>query len=202
VISNTTGDKNRLLIISVSSSSKKSGKSTVASYLVRELGADYGLKVSASGSHAEQRLIDDPAVIEKPGTDTGALVEAGAKSVLWVNSPPSELHEELERALALFPPYGLVVVEGNSALSHLSPDFAVFLMTVPFAEFKPSAAVAIEKADLVLVNLGGKLSGANPGELERLIHERSPDATVIAFSWTSGLDIALHETVRLARLHI
>lgn len=200
--SNTTADSDRLVIISVSSSSKKSGKSTVASHLVHELGADYGLKVSSGGSHAGQRLIDDPAVIKKPGTDTGALIQAGAKHVQWVSAPPSELRGELEKALSGFPTGGLLVVEGNSALLHLSPDFAVFLMTVPFEEFKPSATVALEKADLVLVNLDGKLSGADPGKLERLIRERSTDATVIAYSGGSGLDAALRETARLARLHI
>lgn len=189
-------------MISVSSSSKKSGKSTVASYLVRKLGADYGLKVSSGGSHAAQGLIDDPGVIEKPGTDTGALVQAGAKRVLWVSAPPSELREELAKALASFPAGGLLIIEGNSALSYLSPDFVVFLMTVPFEEFKPSATAALEKADLVLVNLDGKLSGDDPDELERLLHERSPDATVIAFSGAGGLDAALPETARLARLHI
>jgi molybdopterin-guanine dinucleotide biosynthesis protein len=202
VTDSTAADSDRLKVISVSSSSKKSGKSTVASLLVRELGADYGLKVSSGGSHAGQGLVDDPAVIEKPGTDTGALVQAGARSVLWVSAPPSELREELEKALARFPAGGLVVVEGNSALSHLTPDFVVFLMTVPFEEFKPSAAAALEKADLVLVNLDGELSGADPGKLELLIRKRSSDATVIAYSGASGLDAVLHETVRLARLHI
>lgn len=199
---NTPTDGNQLKIISVSSSSKKSGKSTVASLLVRELGADYGLKVSSGGSHAGQGLVDDPAVIRKPGTDTGALIQAGARSVLWVSAPPSELREELEKALARFPAGGLVVVEGNSALLHLSPDFAIFLMTVPFEEFKPSAAVALEKADLVLVNMDGKLAGADPEELGRQIHERSQDVTVIPFNWRRGLDAVLRETARLARFRI
>jgi molybdopterin-guanine dinucleotide biosynthesis protein len=202
VTDSTTADSDRLKVISVSSSSKKSGKSTVASLLVRELGADYGLKVSSGGSHAGQGLVDDPAVIEKPGTDTGALIRAGAKSVLWVSAPPSELREELEKALARFPAGGLVVVEGNSALSHFSPDFAVFLMTVPFEEFKPSAAVALAKADLVLVNLSGKLSGADTGELERLIHERSPYATVIVYHDEDSFGDALAEMLRLARSRV
>jgi molybdopterin-guanine dinucleotide biosynthesis protein len=202
VTADTRAGSNRLKVITVSSSSKKSGKSTVASLLVRELGADYGLKVSSGGSHGAGRLVDDPAVIRKPGTDTGALIQAGARSVLWVSAPPSELREEVEKALARFPAGGLVVVEGNSALSHFSPDFAVFLMTVPFEEFKPSATVALAKADLVLVNLDGMLSGTDPGELERLIHERSPSATVIAYRDEDSFGDALAEMLRLARSRV
>jgi hypothetical protein len=202
VTADTRAGSNRLKVVTVSSSSKKSGKSTVASLLVRELGADYGLKVSAGGSHAGQGLVDDTAVIRKPGTDTGALIRAGARSVLWVSAPPSELREELEKAMARFPAGGLVVVEGNSALSHFSPDFAVFLMTVPFEEFKPSAAVALAKADLVLVNLDGKLSGTDTGELERLIHERSSSATVIAYQDEGGFTDALAQTLKLARSRV
>jgi len=193
----------RTRIISVSASSKKAGKSTVASHLVRVLGADYGLKVSSGGRHAERPLTSDPEVISRLGTDTGALVAAGAGMVLWVSAPAYGLIAELERALSMFPPGGILVVEGNSALAHISPDFAVFLMNVPFDEFKPSAVRALEKADLVLVNRAGKVAALDPVRLERSIRERAPDATVIQHDdRPESFAFALSEVVRLARLHI
>ena len=185
-------------IISVSASSKKAGKSTVASHLVRELGADYGLKVSSGGTHGESRLVTDPNVISTPGTDTGALVAAGAGLVLWVNASPGKLREELERALSMFPPGGLLVIEGNSALAHISPDFAVFLMSVPFEDFKPSASLALEKADLVLGNLTGALAGLDRPSLESEIRGRATSASVYFYD-ESSYATALAETVRLVR---
>jgi len=200
--SNAGAGVHHLKIISVGSSSKKAGKSRVAVYLVRELHADYGLKVSSGGSHTGQLLIDDPLIIGKPGTDTGALVKAGAKRVLWLNSPPSKLAVELEKALDMFAPGGLLVIEGNSVLSHLIPDFVVFVMSVPFEEFKPSATLALEKADLMLVNRSGKLSSTDSSELERGIYERSHNATVIVYHDEESLASALGETARLARKHV
>jgi len=197
--SNAGARNDHLRIIAVGSSSKKAGKSSLAAHLVRELEADYGLKVSSGGSHAEQHLIDDPEVVGKPGTDTGALMEAGAKRVLWLNTPPSRLAAELERALGTFAPGGLLVVEGNSALPHLTPDFTVFIMSVPFEEFKPSAGVALERADLVLMNRTGTLSDAEPAELKREILERSPNAKVIVYNDHMSLQDALAETVVMAK---
>ncbi len=188
-----------MLIISVSASSKKAGKSTVASHLVRELGADYGLKVSSGGTHGESRLVTDPDIISAPGTDTGALSAAGAGLVLWVNAPPVKLLENLELALAMFGPGGLLVIEGNSALAHVSPDFAVFLMNVPFEDFKPSAALALEKADLVLVNLTGALAGLDRTRLESEIRERATSASVYFYD-EGSYAAALAVTDSLARI--
>jgi hypothetical protein len=198
VTSNCSPRDNRNFIISVSASSKKAGKSTVASHLVSELGADYGLKVSSGGTHGESRLVTDPNIISTPGTDTGALVAAGAGLVLWVNAPQGELREELQRALSMFPPGGLLVIEGNSALAHVSPDFAVFLMNVPFEDFKPSATLPLEKADLVLVNLSGALADLDRSSLESEIRERATSASIYFYDEGSRA-AALAETIRLVR---
>jgi molybdopterin-guanine dinucleotide biosynthesis protein len=200
--SNTAAGDDRLKIISIGSSSKKAGKSSLAAHLVRELKADYGLKISSGGSHVGQGLIDDPEIVGKPGTDTGALVEAGAKRVLWLNASPSQLAAELEKALRTFTPGGVLVIEGNSAMAHLTPEFSVFVMSVPFQEFKPSAALALQRADLVLVNRTGKLSGADPSELEQGIRDRSPNAEVITYHDKESFELALVDAVRLAREHL
>jgi predicted GTPase len=200
--SDTGARSDHLKIISVSSSSKKAGKSRLATYLVKELKADYGLKVSTGGSHVGQHLIDDPAIIGKPGTDTGALMEAGAKRVLWVNAPASKLAAELQNALGMFEPGGLLVTEGNSVLEHLNPDFVVFVMSVPFQEFKPSASRALQLADLVVVNRTEELSGSDPSELERWIRDRSPKAKVIAYHDKESFASVLAETARLALVHL
>lgn len=188
----------RTRIISVSASSKKAGKSTLASHLVRELEADYGLKVSSGGRHAgSEAVITDPKTISRPGTDTGALVDAGARTVLWVSADRSSLAAELERALAMLPPGGLLVMEGNSALESVKPDLAVFLMGVPFDDFKDSAAAALEKADLVLVDLTGRLRGKDRDSLERELAKRNGGAKILFYEDEEERLSAWAEAVRL-----
>lgn len=185
-------------IISVSSSSKKSGKSTVAAFLVRELEAEYALKVS-KGSHSPSPIVTDPELISRPGTDTGALVSAGARKVIWVNASEGKLDVELQEAIGMFPPGGVLIVEGNSALEHLPVDFAVFVMTVPFEEFKPSAEAALEKADLVLVDKRGALAPEPRESLNTALALKVPGASVMFYSSEAELDEALNETALMAR---
>jgi hypothetical protein len=174
-----SGSAPRTRILTVSSSSKKAGKSTLASRLVKELGADYGMKVSSGESHrTASPIITDEKIIGRPGTDTGALVEAGAGAVVWVNAPTDKLGRELRRALDMFPPGGIMVLEGNSALGYLDPEFSIFLMNVPFEDFKQSAGAALSRADLVLVDMRGPLAGTDGNSLLGEIKERAPGAAV------------------------
>lgn len=185
-------------IITVTSSSRKAGKSVLASYLIRELGAEFGLKVS-SGSHAPTgSLTSEAGIISTPGTDTGKLVEAGARRVLWVHADPEHLRSQLERAMSMFPEEGLLVVEGNSASAYIEADYAVFLMGVPFEAFKPSALPALQRADLVLVYRSGALLDVEPSLLEKELTPIAPRARIIFYDEDSRAE-ALSETARLIR---
>ena len=188
----------RRKIISVGASSKKAGKSKVAAHLVRSLKAGGALKVS-SGAHAPSSIVTDPETLARPGTDTAALLQAGAGKVIWVNAPPSRLAIELERALGMFPPGGTLVIEGNSALAHVDADFSVFLMSVPFEQFKPSAEQALGKADLVLADLRWSLKGKRKDSIGAGIAERVPGAQVIYYSDEPGFASALERTASMAR---
>ncbi len=190
----------RTRIIVVGASSKKAGKSTVAARLVKELGAEYGLKVSSGGSTSLEPVTTDPRIISTPGTDTGALAEAGASTVIWVNASGPELASELPRALSMFPPGGLLVIEGNSALEYVDPDFTIFVMNVPFEAFKPSALSALGKADLVMINREDELSILDTVQLETGVRKYAPEAGVIVFNRESGgLEGAMPETIRRAK---
>lgn len=198
-----TNKGERTRIIAVSSSSKKAGKSSLASHLVRELSADYGLKVSSGGRHKPAAAITtDPGVIAMPGTDTGSLLGAGAKKVVWVHASGGRLGSELRRALGKFPPGGLLVMEGNSALAHINPDFSVFLMSVPLEEFKPSAAVAMSKADLVLIDRSGKLGNIDLERLKHLILRLAGGAKTVFYRDEEGRNLAWEEAARMARERI
>ena len=185
-------------IISVGASSKKAGKSKVASFLVSALQPTCALKVS-SGSHTPSAIVTDPELLGRPGTDTGALIKAGAARVLWVNASGTRLASELKRALEMFPADCTLVIEGNSALEHINADFSVFVMTVPFDEFKPSAEQALTKADLVLVDMRWNLKGRKQDSIAQGLAKRAPGAQVVYYSNAPGFASALQRAATMAR---
>ena len=178
-------------VVAVGASSKKAGKSSLASYLVRRLGADFSLKVSCCGSHpTSEPIVSNPSIISRPGTDTAALFEAGAREVLWVNCSKSELAGCLQRALGMFPAGGLLVAEGNSAVSFMEPDFTVFLVAVSPEEFKPSARRALARADLVIIDLSKDPTGPPAEEVESALKELAPAANFFSFTDQPGREEA------------
>jgi hypothetical protein len=76
----------------------------------------------------------------------------------------------------------VVIVEGNSVLDYLEPDYAVFIMGSSFKDFKPSAYDAIRKAHTVIINGEKKLSGAGMLELEREVKKLNPGAKLLVVS--------------------
>ncbi len=185
-------------IISISSSSKKAGKTTLSTFLMRELPADYGLKVSADG-HVPP-IIDDPEIMSKPDTDTGGLVRAGAKKVIFASSQTTRgLGEVVRRSIGLFPADGLLIVEGNSALQHISPDFAIFIAAVPLAEFKPSAFLALPRANLVLIDMRWSLKDCDVDETVSELEKHAPNAQTLFYLDDGGMQEAFRESARLAR---
>ena len=186
-------------VIVVSSSSKKAGKSTLAAYLVRELGAASAIKVSAGGTHPTgDTVVTDPGRLAAPGTDTAALLDAGAKKVAWVNTSREQVGAGLARAIKGMPG-GLLVIEGNSAVENIRPDFNVFLMAVPFQEFKPSATVALSEADLVLVDRSGAVGELELRELKKKIRAKAPRAEQLFYRAPRDRELAYEKAARHAR---
>lgn len=184
-----------LKTVAVTASSRKAGKSTLACMMVRNLKADFALKVS-TGEHGEAGLvITDPAILGQPGTDTARLMEAGARQVAWVNLSPGS---GISQALDLFQGPGILVIEGNTALGYLDPDFTVFLMSAPLRDFKPSAHLALARADLVITDLGMLPPGRRIEEELREV--RTPGrSTQVFVSGESEREAAYHLAVEEAR---
>lgn len=187
-----------LRIVSISSSSKKAGKTTLSTYLMRELPAEYGLKVCAD--HHVPPIIEDMEIISKQGTDTGALVEAGARKVVWASSRTADgLARVIPKALGLFPEHGVLIVESNSALLHISPDFAIFVMSVPFSEFKPSALKVLPMADLIMLDMRWSLKDRDVHEILGELRELAPGTRTLSYADERGLREALQEAACIAR---
>lgn len=158
------------------------------------------MKASTGGTHhTDETVITDPEVVERKDTDTGQLKEAGAKLVIWVNTSEDGLEEDLAKALDMLPHAGLLLVEGNSVVAHLDPDFAVFLMSVPFEDFKPSADIALSKADLVLVDEDGAVDKTKEDRFEEQLQTRSKGVEIIYYRGEEGRRPAWSDTARLIR---
>lgn len=185
-------------VITVGASSKKAGKSTTATYLIEHLNAPFGLKVS-SDTHAPTPVVTDPDLLSSPGTDTGAMLNAGAEKVLWVNASPARLGTEIRRAIGMLPDDGALIVEGNCSVEHLSSDFTVFVMSVPFERFKESAWPALAKADMVLVDMSRDLNDENPRNIASELARSAPGARAVFFYDDEGRREALADTVKLIR---
>jgi len=169
-------------IITISGANKDIGKSSLAAYLAGHCRDCAGIKVTV---HAErppgEAVIEEANPPAAPGTDTARMVEAGAAPVFWVRTTVEDMMADLREAWPLLRT-PVVIVEGNSVLEHVEPDFAIFIMGSTFDDFKPSAFSAIRKAHAVVVNGEKKLSGTDILELERKVKELNPRAKLVVVS--------------------
>lgn len=100
-------------------------------------------------------LCEDAAVLAQPGTDTGKLVEAGARQSYWGVARPDgypALVGLLRRDR--FRESTLLLTEGNTVLEHLAPDVLLFVVNpcLPRSWWKGDSERLLEAADLVVVN--------------------------------------------------
>ncbi|MDE2667246.1 MAG: hypothetical protein OXI69_13965 [Acidobacteriota bacterium] len=100
-------------------------------------------------------LCEDPSVLAQPDTDTGKLVEAGARQTIWGVARPDGypalvdlLHRDRFRESTL------LLTEGNTVLGHLTPDLLLFVVNplLPRDWWKGDSERLMETADLVVVN--------------------------------------------------
>jgi len=171
-----------LRVITISGANKDIGKSSLAAYLAGHCRSCAGVKVTVHTERPSgEAVIEEANPPAAPGTDTARMVEAGASPVFWVRTTVEDLTAAMEETWPrLRAP--VVIVEGNSVLKHVEPDFAVFIMGSTFDDFKPSAFAAIRKADTVVVNGDKHLTGADIMELERKVKELNPRAKLVVVS--------------------
>jgi len=169
-------------VITISGANKDIGKSSLAAFLAGRCRGCAGMKVSI---HPERPpgevIVEETDPQSAPETDTARLVRAGASPVFWVRTTRENLPRDFREAIS-HSDAPVIVVEGNSILEHLDPDYAVFIMGPTFEGFKPSAFQAIKKAHTVVVNGGRELSGEEVLQLEREIKEKNPGAKVVVVS--------------------
>ncbi len=168
-------------IITISGANKDIGKSSLVTYLVRHCRDCSAMKVTLHAERPPGEAVLEESEPAANGTDTARMLEAGASPVFWIRTTTHELAADLREAFSRSQA-PVVIVEGNSVLDYLEPDFAVFIMGSGFDDFKPSAFNAIRKAHTIVVNGNRRLRGGEILSLEREIKAMSPKAKMVVVS--------------------
>ena len=103
-------------------------------------------------------LIGEEAVVRsgretnyEAGKDTGRFWDAGARNVHWVIVNDAQIESGIKEALSRVKT-DAVLIEGNSFLEFVSPDFAIMCARAEGGTFKSSARKGLEKADVLYIS--------------------------------------------------
>jgi len=114
------------------------------------------------------RIIDGPfRIIEESvpsdETDTGRMLEAGARRVFWLKVKRDRLTEGIEALLELIPGAACVVAEGTSARTALEPGVFIVIQTKKESAMKASCAAVLPLADRIALR-DGREWDLSPGD--------------------------------------
>ncbi len=137
------------LIISIAGAHSGSGKTTFAEELIKRLEGNWGaIKYTKTAFYTT--ITDSPEIIIQQNKDTARLKNAGAKRVLWVQSPAEELKETIAIAIGNLSGLDGIIVEGNSPIEFLESDIIIFIFGRNTSRIKESAEKAIKKSSMVV----------------------------------------------------
>jgi len=126
------------------------------------------------------RIVEEPAVLREPGTDTARLGEAGAARVVWAIAQQSAVLRAWAAVKDRLAGAELVIMEGSTIVTVARPDLQVFVVHPWLSpeRWKPTSAACVAAADLVVINR--RVSDVRPPSAEVLDALRAcgPRATV------------------------
>jgi molybdopterin-guanine dinucleotide biosynthesis protein len=85
------------------------------------------------------------------GTDTARYLVAGAARSVWVRTRQGRLAEAMPRIRKELAAAENVILESNSVMQFLRPDLYLSVLDAGTADFKESARLFLDRADVVLV---------------------------------------------------
>jgi molybdopterin-guanine dinucleotide biosynthesis protein len=154
-------------IIAISGLSSNAGKTTLACELLKSLPGWEAIKLTRghyrscgkdpNGCCVSDLLRDEPVVRSgreanyEKGKDTGRFWDAGASNVHWVIVGEDQVERGIKEALSRVKSEG-VIVEGNSFLEFIEPDFAIICARAGENKLKSSARRILEKADALYLS--------------------------------------------------
>src|SRR6185369_11171576 len=160
-------NEHRPAIVAVSGLSSNTGKTTLACELIQRLPGWEAIKLTRghyrscgkdpSGCCVSDLLSDEPLIRSgraanyEAGKDTGMFWDAGAVNVHWVIVGEEQVEAGIQGALALVQSEG-VIVEGNSFLHYIDPDFAIMCARAGENKMKSSARPTLARADALYLS--------------------------------------------------
>lgn len=87
-------------------------------------------------------------------TDTGKMLAAGAKRVLWLLALKSHLEQGVESLVETLGPGTVSICESNRARAVIEPDAFVMLKGASCRDWKPSAQEVLQYADRIVLSNG------------------------------------------------
>jgi hypothetical protein len=130
-----------------------------------------------------------------PGKDTGRYWDAGASNVHWAVVTDKQVGEGVRAALGRVESGG-VLIEGNSLLRHLAPDFFLMVARPDVLKIKPTARRALAKASALYVSSEGEGNGRE--DMRRFVEWQESEGLSEVIS---GLPVYTREDIpRLAAL--
>jgi molybdopterin-guanine dinucleotide biosynthesis protein len=159
--------EDRPVIVAVSGLSSNTGKTTLACELIERLPGWEAIKLTRghyrscgkdpNGCCVSDLLRDEPLIRSgreanyEKGKDTGRFWDAGAANVHWVIAGEDQVERGINEALSRVKSEG-VIVEGNSFLEFIEPDFAVTCARAGENKLKSSARRTMLKADALYLS--------------------------------------------------
>jgi hypothetical protein len=195
--------EHRPAIVAVSGLSSNTGKTTLVCELIKQLPGWEAIKLTRghyrscgkdpSGCCVSDLLSDEPLIRSgraanyEAGKDTGMFWDAGAVNVHWVIVGEDQVEAGIQGALARVQSEG-VIVEGNSFLHYIDPDFAIMCARAGENKMKSSARPTLARADALYLST---VDGANrQAAIERFDLWRNSLATQMSIE---GIQLFTHE---------
>lgn len=85
----------------------------------------------------------------KPESDSGRFLASGARRAFWLRTAAGDLAEAMPRLRALLNEGGNFILESNSVIQLLRPDFYVLVVDGSKPDFKASCRRVIDRADMI-----------------------------------------------------
>jgi len=179
----------RPILIGIGASHSGSGKTFLASMILRHYTGHSVLPLTSDASHRTLRpsrftlhashftlhtwgaikctrtqsaaeLITDRLILMEHDKDTCQMFNSGAREVIWVRSNRSDLPNLLPEALKRLSHLDLIITEGNSAIEFLKPDIVIFIFGKGRKRWKPGTEELAAGADIILTDSEVELPAA------------------------------------------
>ena len=163
-----------MAIVVVGGHSRKVGKTSVVSALIRDL-PEYRWTAIKISSHAHNvaglnRYVRDYVITEesafpyklarllhcgwiapKPTSDTSRFLAAGSCRAILASFCEGDLASVMDHLSPIIRASPFIIIESNSIMQFLKPDFCLLVLKNDVPEFKDSARQMLEKADAALI---------------------------------------------------